>query len=177
MSNDSSTATSLGDDQSIPLLPTFAAPVRKPVRLLTEKKAIRMPKNHLNDSVTDENNVTAHRSSSNMIQGHTRPNNDVLPLKKRARIIVPDTAVSPATQTLNELNGMDLLEDNLYTQLSQVSHSQALFDGNVCGDEDEIDDQHDDCNQVIKETKPNNRATFIATIYVSALQVRGLSYT
>lgn len=89
----------------------------------------------------------------------------LLPLKKRTKVLASETAVSPATQTLNELNGMDLLEDNLYTQLSQVSYSQALS-GGVFGRDD------DDCH----ENDPSSRQTLnkecqqcgeTAAVYVS----------
>jgi hypothetical protein len=109
-------------------------------------------------------------------------NDKLLPLKKRTRVLVPETAVSPATQTLNELNGMDLLEDNLYTQLSQVSYSQALS-GGMFGRDDHDDhaDNHNSNNdtenpphrQIMEEERFGTveRHGEIAAVYVSMHQI------
>lgn len=155
--DDSSTTTLDEDQRSVALLVPAAVDFKSSSlvrrRIAPQLERFQEQKPHRNEKQRDESNA------SNESQKYE---NDTLPLKKRTRVIVPDMAVSPATQTLNELNGMDLLEDNLYTQVSQVSYSQALLEGNFCRDEVEMKSHENVHSPVMTETKGE-----IAAVYVS----------
>jgi len=160
---DDSSTTTLDEDQwSVALLVPAAAADFKSSSLVDRRRSVthlerfQEQKPHRNEKRRDESN------ESNESQKYE---NDKLPLKKRTRVVVPDMAVSPATQTLNELNGMDLLEDNLYTQVSQVSYSQALFEGNFCRDEVEMK-SHEDVHSPVLTRRPETKGE-IAAVYVS----------
>jgi hypothetical protein len=149
--DDSSATTMMDEDQrSVALLlPT------------NFKSRNQKQQNTRNENRTNESSPVIDRWK----ESETNEFDKSLPLKKRAKVLVSEqTVLSPATQTLNELNGMDLLEDNLYTQLSQVSYSQALSGGIFGKDDNDCHENDPSSRQTLKECQQQCET---AAVYVS----------